>query len=192
MTNPRPTDTSAALWLWRHPAAQGARGRCIGRTDLAVDPRKAKRLAHRIRHTARREALPQRVHVSPLRRARAVGRWLSRWGWHCQVDARLAECDFGSWDGRPWAEIAWHEVTAWEADLLHHRPGAGEPLHQVMARARAWALSAASDGQLVLAVTHGGVISALRLQLAHAAAMCASTWPAAPRHGSLTRLTLQP
>jgi alpha-ribazole phosphatase len=190
MNTPAPP-ASGLLWLWRHPVALGASGRCIGHTDLPVDPRKAKRLAHRIRRMARQHALPRRVHVSPLCRARAVGRWLARWGWHCQVDARLAECNFGSWEGRTWAEIAWHEVAAWEADLLRHRPGQGECLHGVMLRARSWAESASRDGQAVLAVTHGGVISALGLRVSDASSVDASTWPAACRHGSLTRLSVQ-
>ena len=80
---------ASVLLAWRHPKARGAAGRCIGQTDLAVDPRKAKRLAHRIRTLARRERLPRVVTVSALRRARDVGRWLARWGWRVQVDARV-------------------------------------------------------------------------------------------------------
>ena len=33
------------VWLWRHPRPTGHEGRCIGRTDVPVDPRKARRLA---------------------------------------------------------------------------------------------------------------------------------------------------
>ena len=61
------------LYAWRHPRAIGAEGRCIGRTDLHVDPRRAKRLAHRIRALARRQRLPRIVITSPLQRSRAVG-----------------------------------------------------------------------------------------------------------------------
>ena len=58
------------IWIWRHPKPIGAAGRCIGRTDLPVDPRRAKRLAHRIRQHARRHHLPHAVVTSPLRRLR--------------------------------------------------------------------------------------------------------------------------
>ncbi|RZL33467.1 MAG: fructose-2,6-bisphosphatase, partial [Rubrivivax sp.] len=93
-----------AFTIWRHPKPRGAEGRCIGgRTDLAVDPRKAKRLAHRIRANARRHALPREVVTSPLARAADVGRWLKRWGFRWRVDAALAEMDFGAWDGRGWS-----------------------------------------------------------------------------------------
>jgi len=93
------------LWFWRHPRAEGAEGRCIGVTDLPVDRRRAKRLAHRIRRVARRERLPRVIHTSDLQRAAAVGRWLRRWGWRHVVDARLREMDFGDWDGLHWSMI---------------------------------------------------------------------------------------
>ena len=173
---------AATLWCWRHPRAEGAAGRCIGRTDLAVDPRRAKRLAHRIRHAARVHGLPRAVQVSPLARSRAVGRWLRRWGWQVVVDARLGEVDFGAWDGLPWTQIAWPEVEAWQHDLLHHAPGGGESLAHLAARAQAFA-----DAQRgpVLLVGHGGWINALRHVPPGCTAVAAADWPAPPRHGAL-------
>lgn len=177
------------FWCWRHPSARGASGRCIGRTDLGVDPRKAKRLAHRIRAAARRHALPRAVWVSPLQRAHAVGRWLQRWGWRLRVDARLCEMDFGTWDGQAWCEVPWAEVEAWQGDLLHHAPGGGESLLQVAARVRSF-VGGLNSGPHIL-VGHGGWINALLhvpdmpLGLLH---MPASAWPAPPRHGALTRV----
>lgn len=171
------------LWAWRHPRAEGAAGRCIGRTDLPVDRRRAKRLAHRIRASARRHGLPRELWVSPLARSRDVGRWLARWGWHVRVDARLAELDFGRWDGLPWDRIGWTEVEAWQADLLHHTPGGGEPLAALVARAQAFV--AECEGP-TLVVTHGGWLNALRLP-SHPQALAAAGWPVPPPHGSLTR-----
>ena len=174
------------LWCWRHPPARGAAGRCIGRTDLAVDPRKAKRLAHRIRAAARRQVLPHEVWVSPLRRAHAVGRWLQRWGWRLHVDARLCEMDFGQWDGKAWAEVPWAEVEAWRVGLLQHAPGGGESLLRLAARVHAFAGDVASNPRLL--VSHGGWINALLHVPPGLQDMAASAWPAPPRHGSLTRV----
>ena len=168
------------LWCWRHPKAIGAAGRCIGRTDLAVNPRKAKRLAHRIRRTARLHGLPREVSVSPLRRARDVGRWLARWGWAVAVDQRLAELDFGSWDGQPWTTISWAEVQAWQDDLLHHAPGGGETL--AMLSKRVQAVVAAGAGRPRLLVSHGGWINALLHVPANCAHLAAHDWPAPLRH----------
>jgi alpha-ribazole phosphatase len=178
----------AALWCWRHPRARHADGRCIGRTDLAVDPRRAKRLAHRIRHAARRHGLPRVAWVSPLTRARAVGGWLRRWGWRVETDARLAELDFGAWDGRPWSEIPWSEVEAWRADLLHCAPGGGETLAQLALRVQAFEADAGSaDGGPRLVVGHAGWINAWLVVAPGCTRLEAADWPPPPPHGALRR-----
>ena len=174
------------LWCWRHPPARGAAGRCIGRTDLRVDPRKAKRLAHRIRAAARRHVLPREVWASSLQRAHAVGHWLQRWGWRLHVDARLCEMDFGRWDGKAWSEVPRAEIEAWQVDLLHHAAGAGESLLQLAARVHAFVGEGSSGPRLL--VSHGGWINALLHVPPGLHDMPASAWPAPPRHGSLTRV----
>ena len=99
---------ACTLWVWRHPKPQGAAGRCIGRTDLPVDPRRARRLAHRILSIARREQLPREVWTSPLARGREVGRWLARQGFphvspgrtYCRRGPRR---DSSHWGGGFWS-----------------------------------------------------------------------------------------
>lgn len=174
------------LWLWRHPRPSGAAGRCIGRTDLPVDPRRAKRLAHRLRRAARQHRLPRVVCTSPLQRCASVGRWLARWGWQHQIDARLLELDFGRWDGLPWSCIAHADVAAWEVDFAQHAPGGGEPLASLVARCLGFVQAqSASGATTVLVVAHAGWINACAV--ADPASQRAPTWPAAPRYSSLTR-----
>ncbi|MDR7267626.1 alpha-ribazole phosphatase [Pelomonas saccharophila] len=147
----------AAFTIWRHPKPRGAEGRCIGaRTDLPVDPRKAKRLAHRIRAHARRHDLPREIVTSPLLRAAAVGRWLRCWGFRWRVDAALAEADFGRWDGKPWTEIAPTEFERWMDDFCGFDFEGGESLNALFARAAAW------QPPCALVVGHGGWITARR------------------------------
>ncbi len=175
----------AVLHAWRHPKSIGAAGRCIGaRTDLAVDPRKAKRLAHRIRRVARLEGLPRVVATSPLRRCRDVGRWLRRFGFRHLVDARLAEVDFGAWDGRRWDAIARAEIAAWAADLPGYRPGGGECVSALLERVDAvWQAPPAA-----LLVTHGGWLSAALWRARDGGSKPdAATWPQAPRCGAHSR-----
>ncbi|EWS53718.1 bifunctional RNase H/acid phosphatase [Methylibium sp. T29] len=169
------------MHAWRHPAPKGAAGRCIGaRTDLPVDRRKAKRLAHRIRAIARREGLPRAVATSPLARCRDVGRWLRRFGFRHVVDAQLAELDFGRWDGRCWEAIDAAEIAAWSADLVGHAPGGGESVRVLLSRVRAVHARAPA----ALLVTHGGWLSAaVWLALGEAHAPTAATWPKAPGYG---------
>jgi alpha-ribazole phosphatase len=182
------TPGAIELWCWRHPRARGATGRCIGVTDLPVDRRKARRLAHRLRKVVRREGLPRVVWVSSLMRSRAVGRQLARWGFECHTDPRLAELDFGRWDGLPWTAVPWAEVQAWEADLRHHAPGGGESLAQLHTRVQAFVAERQAAGdRAVLLVGHGGWITALVTPRVAAGPLDAAHWPAPPRHGALVR-----
>lgn len=174
---------------WRHPRPIGAEGRCIGRTDLAVDRRKAKRLAHRIRQAARRHGWPRVVHSSSLQRCAAVGQQLRRWGWRHHIDDALLEMDFGAWDGRAWAQIAHAEVDAWCRNFAHHAPGGGESLHAMLDRvaqglARLPASEARPSSAPVLLIAHAGWILSARWVAQHSAAPAQpSQWPPAPRYG---------
>lgn len=170
----------AHLWVWRHPRAQGAANRCIGRTDLGIDQRRARRLAYRIRRAARRQGLPRRVLTSPLQRCAAVGHWLRRWGWQHERLPSLLEMDFGRWDGLAWSQIPREELDAWCADFLHHRPGDGETLHELFTRVAAWQAPAVP----VVIVAHAGWMLARRwLANGQPPPIRADQWPAAPRHG---------
>lgn len=172
--------TDSVLHAWRHPPARGAAQRCIGRTDLPVDPRRAKRLAHRLRTFARRHALPRVVITSPLARSRDVGRWLARWGWTHRVDPALAELDFGEWDGRPWSAVPREALDAWCMDFASYRPGGGESVAALLQRVRGF-----DPGAARLVVTHGGWLSAALWLAAQADRLPDATrWPAAPPHGT--------
>jgi len=168
--------------VWRHPRPHGVVGRCIGRTDVAVDRRKAKRLAHRVRQWARRHRAPCVVVTSPLRRAADVGRWLARWGWEHRIDARLGELDFGAWDGRPWSEIGSAAVDDWCADFAQHAPGDGETVSALLQRCAAFLRETPC-----CVVSHAGWISAACwLRDEHAGEPSAAQWPAAVAYGALT------
>jgi alpha-ribazole phosphatase len=169
--------------VWRHPLPQDVGGRCIGRSDVAVDRRKAKRLAHRVRQWARRNRAPRLVITSPQRRAADVGRWLARWGWEHRVDARLSELDFGVWDGRRWSEIGAASVDAWCADFVRHAPGGGEPVAQLLQRCAEFLREPPC-----CVVGHAGWISAALWLAQHEEEPTAARWPAAVRCASLTLL----
>lgn len=173
------------LHAWRHPRADGAQGRCIGRTDLPTDPRRAKRQAHRMRAFARRHGLPRVVVTSPLDRSRAVGRWLARWGWRHRTDPALSELDFGDWDGRLWSSVPRDEIDAWCADFDRRPAGGGESVGSLLQRVIRF-----DPAEARLVVTHGGwLAAALWLRDRASAPPDASHWPVAPRHGQRTELT---
>ncbi|MEY2891316.1 MAG: hypothetical protein RJA98_1224 [Pseudomonadota bacterium] len=181
--------SSSTLWAWRHPRPRGVAGRCIGRTDVPVDRRRAKRLARRIQRTARQHGLPRVVCSSPLRRCADVARWLRRWGWVWQRDAALLELDFGRWDGLPWSAIARDEVDAWCADFARCAPGGGEALQAMLARAAAWQPPASAAAGAVVVVGHAGWMLARQwAHSGHATPPQAEHWPQAPACGALLRL----
>ena len=175
--------SAPVLCVWRHPRPVAAAGRCIGRTDLPVDQRKAKRLAHRIRCHARRHGLPYEVHTSPLRRGADVGRWLARWGWVHHIDASLAEIDFGSWDGQRWDAIGEPAISAWCNDLANHRDHGGESVSDLFDRCAGW-LARVALPPVRCVVGHAGWINAARrLRQSGGPPLAASDWPAAPAYG---------
>ena len=176
------------LVVWRHPKPQAVAGLCLGCTDARVDARRAKRLAHRVRRWARRAGAPHVVLTSPLQRSAAVGRWLARWGWQHVLDERLAELDFGTWDGRTWASIGAVPVQAWCDDFMHYAPGGGEPVAALLQRCTAL-LAEHAGSTPVCAVGHAGWISAA-LWLQHHPGMSptATAWPPAVRYGECVSL----
>ena len=147
-------DSAIRIRVWRHPKPRGVAERCIGRTDVAIDPRKAKNLAHRIRSWARRQGAPRVVITSSLRRGVDVGRCLAAWGWEHQVDVRLNEVDFGEWDGRRWDQIGALAVDAWCLDFAQHAPGGGESVGALLQRCRQFIDELSPAG--ALAVGHAG------------------------------------
>lgn len=172
-----------ALTIWRHPRPEGVAGLCIGAgSDPPVHWRRAKRLARRIQAHARRHRLAHEVVTSPRSRCADVGVWLARWGWRHRTDATLLELDFGAWDGRRWDDIGAAALAAWTDDFLQHRPGGGESLAALLARA-------VQPLDTALAVGHGGWMLARRWQLEWPGeAPKAVNWPAPPRYGQCWRL----
>ena len=75
-------------------------------------------------------------------------------------DPRLAEMDFGAWEGRAWGAIARDELDAWAADFHQARPHGGESVAMLAARVGAALAEAAPADPPVLWVTHSGVVRA--------------------------------
>jgi len=146
-----------AVILLRHTRPVGAEGLCYGRTELPPGPDVA---AEAARIAA---ALPPlaRIVTSPLARARALAEALGPpLGLSPEPDPRLAEMDFGSWEGLRWDDVPRAELDAWAADLLGARPHGGESVAMLAAR-MAEALAALEAGPApVLVVTHAGPIRA--------------------------------
>lgn len=109
--------------------------------------------------------------TSPLARCADFARALSeRRGIPLRLDPRLAELDFGDWEGRIAAELMATEAEAlgrfW-ADPVAHPPPGGEPLLAFQARVlAAWGELLRQDrGDRTLVISHGGVIRVILCQV---------------------------
>lgn len=153
----------AKLILVRHlPAGVHWAGRCYGQSDVGLA-----RQAMRARETLVADLaafLPDVIYSSHLRRARWLAGHASRClGKPLVVDARLAECHFGSWEGRAWDAI-WRDTGSSMIGMIDapgaFRPGGGETTFELRDRAMDW-LGGLPPGKAVLAVSHGGPIAAI-------------------------------
>lgn len=151
------------LVLVRHVAVEpAARGLWIGGgSDPAPDP-DALAAARSLLGAVIDEVPPARVLCSPLRRARATAALL---GSDVELDDRLVERDFGSWEGRPSREciadldpVHLADIAGWLAAPI---PGA-ESVASVMERVgRLWAECASSGDDPLWVVAHAGTLRAL-------------------------------
>jgi len=151
------------LHLVRHPRPLVAAGTCYGRLDVEAEN------AAPVADTLRAE-LPAGLPVwsSPLRRCSALAGLLHPVPRH---DVRLAEMDFGAWEGRPWDEIPRPELDAWAADIAGYAPPGGESPRELQRRALDF-VAGLTVPEAVL-VTHAGVI---RVLVAHHRRLPAQEW----------------
>ncbi|MDR7379457.1 alpha-ribazole phosphatase [Rhodoferax ferrireducens] len=170
------------LWAVRHAQPLVATGICYGALDLAADAPATQAAAEKLA-----AMLPTGCHVrsSTLQRCEQLAQVLSalRPDLMPNLDPRLREMDFGSWEGQRWDAIGQSALDAWTADFAQHRPGGGESVQGFMQRvAAAW--DEKGDGP-TLWITHAGVIRACSLLHAGLRQITqASQWPqAAPGYG---------
>lgn len=139
------------VYLIRHPRPLIAPGICYGQLD--VDCEDPAPLAAQIRRV-----LPAGTPIisSPLLRARKLAAALDA---EIRIDARLAEINFGKWEGQAWSEIDRSALDAWAADVLGFRPPAGESVRDLQQRAIEFAGSL--HGEDCAVVAHAGILRAL-------------------------------
>ncbi len=193
--------THTELWLVRHPRPQVAPGVCYGRLDVPAEHEhtgtSAQALAQALWSAHRNSPKPLRLYTSPALRAQQLARRVQALlpatlaAPPFESDARLAEMDFGTWEGQRWSDIARTALDAWTDEFHHHRPGGGENVASVLQRVGAAVLEARPDGpnmppQRVVWITHAGVIRAVDVLLTRPQTpLQAADWPNTPcEHGA--------
>jgi alpha-ribazole phosphatase len=180
------------LWLVRHAAPRVEAGICYGRSDIAADALATQQAAQKLAL-----ALPADVAVtcSPLRRCTQLADAMQvlRPTQPLRIDPRLAEMDFGDWEGRRWDALGQAALDAWVAEFGTHCPGGGESVQQFMRRVAQAYDEALQAGRDAVWISHAGVIRAVRLLHAGVAEVTtANQWPAtAPGFGTWELLDCQ-
>ena len=179
--------STQSLWIVRHAQPLVAAGVCYGRTDMAADPQATLSAARRLVAALSLQSVRTvQIVSSPLQRCTQLANAVQQLtpAWTVTVDARLAEMDFGAWEGQLWAEIDPAELQAWTADFADYRAGGqGESvrvfMNRVNAALTAWRDAARGRGnQALLWVTHAGVERAVRLlQAGVDCPLQANQWP---------------
>lgn len=158
-----------ALALIRHgPTEWSAVHRIQGRTDIA--------LSAEGRAAVGAWRLPPELAAfdpvsSPLRRAVETAKLLraNADAGDPTIEPRLAEMDWGEWEGRRLDDLRRElggAMAANEARGLDFRPEGGESPRELLARLRPWLAEVGAAGRPTLAVTHKGVIRALLAEAA--------------------------
>jgi broad specificity phosphatase PhoE len=130
------------------------------------------------------------VVTSPLLRAADTAREIAAvLGVAVEVDDRLAELDYGEWDGRRLAEVSAADWTRWRADPAFAPPG-GESLVSVGERVGQFCSERLRPDVTIVAVSH---VSPIKAAVAWAlAAGDAATWRMQLDVASVTRIGQRP
>lgn len=166
------------LHLIRHPRPVVDAGICYGQLDLEAENSQA--VAARLL-----SELPAGLPLwsSPLRRCVELATALHP---SPVIDERLAEMNFGAWEGRRWDDIPRQEIDAWAADVAGYVVPGGESALQLQQRALDFVVGLSVPEAVI--VTHAGVI---RVLLAHWLGLPAARWTALVfDYGSCTRVVL--
>lgn len=181
------------LWLVRHAQPLVAPGVCYGALDVPADQQATQQAAQVLAN-----ALPHNLQMvtSPLQRCEQLAQCLRglRPDLIYKTDERLAEMNFGVWEGKPWDAIARAELDGWTAAFSNWRCGGAESVHGFMARVGAVWDETRASGQPTVWVSHAGVIRAATLIASGLRQVeRADQWPAdAPGFGAFCVLSPSP
>lgn len=150
------------LWLLRHARPLIDAGVCYGVSDMPADAAYTRASAAQLA-----PLLPPGLQIwtSPLLRCAALAEALQaqRPDLSLRTDARLAELDFGCWEGVRWDDIPRAAFDDWTANFGAARFGGRESVNELLQRVAAVRAEAQALGQDAVWVTHAGVLRAMAL-----------------------------
>jgi broad specificity phosphatase PhoE len=150
------------IWLVRHGQTEMNRvGRFQGRLDsplTELGETQARRVGARLQRLAAEVGGDWVIDASPLGRTRRTAALIAEvTGLAVRHDARLAEVDFGPWEGLTRDQIVALRPDLAEAKAFFLRCPEGESFEALSGRVRSWMDEAAAAPEHRIAVTHAGV-----------------------------------
>nr|WP_277876772.1 histidine phosphatase family protein [Acetobacter thailandicus] len=144
----------------RHAPVMVAEGMCYGRQEVPLRPG-WERLTAGLSVLAQ-GASCQVVYSSPAARCRDMAEKLVKTTcMELRIDPRLAELDFGEWEGQCWSEISRIQLDAWAADPAGFAPPGGESGLSLMQRITAVWQDIKESGVSSCILSHGGPLRLL-------------------------------
>ena len=131
-------------------------GRYCGVTDVEISPEGIRQIEGIKSHIL--NSAYDGIYVSPLKRTQQTAGILVD---TYKIDNRLAEMNFGIFEGLTYQEIIKTypvENEKWQKDFLNYRIPKGESLLDVYDRVECFVQEVAKKHKNVLVITHGGVI----------------------------------
>ena len=165
------------LWLVRHARPVVENGLCYGALDVAADAQETVVAAQRLA-----QVLPPAIDVltSPRSRCTQLAQELAaaRADLPARIEPRLAEMDFGGWEGRAWNSLERSELDAWAGDFAHYPAGrTGESSAQFIARVGQLFDESRQAGRDQAWIAHGGVFKVILLCQRGLRAPAVADWP---------------
>lgn len=179
----------ADIWLVRHARPLIPAGVCYGSTDVPAD-------LDATRHAASALGLllppDTQVLCSPLQRCTRLADALldTRADLSWRTDTRLAEMDFGTWEGWRWDDIPKAAIDEWTAQFGTWRFGGAQSVNELMQRVGAVWQETLLAARPTAWICHAGVVRAAVLHAQGVLAVNSSAfWPhAGPGFGEVVRL----
>lgn len=186
---------SFRLLLVRHGAAEANhRGAFIGHTDQPLSEAGHQQARHLV--SLVKSEKPAVIISSPLARARETAGYLAaHFQLPLQIEDRLIEQHFGSWENRVFFDVRKEEAAyfaKWVEGPGDPGPPRGESVLEVMARVAPWYQELAEtyrNGETLVAVCHAGVLQALICVALNTPPR--NFWPYKPATGTLSELQFQ-
>ena len=151
------------LWLVRHAKKKKKKGLCYGKLDVSADQYLTEVASDKLITACSESSGVKVLLTSPRQRTKQLANLLAeRLNLDLSEEERLAEMDFGKWEGHLWDDVPKSAIDLWTEDFNNHAFGGGESTGQLLERVWQLMKNLTSRDEDQIWVTHAGVIKAVQ------------------------------